>query len=323
VINPIYVVDRDSAGNYRQQWVYNADDDTIIDLSRHKIFNPDEKTGDFVSADGTKAPLGYWIVVGFENFEEALTSSLVDGPLLRIFIWTVAFAFGSVVSSFALGLFMAIILNDNFFGVRIIRSLLLIPWAVPGMIGILIWRGMLNGRVGVIPTTMEDLFHWAPPFFTDPNWAKFSILMVNLWFTYPYFMLVSSGALQSIPASIYEAAEVDGANAWNKFWALTLPLLLVSIGPLLIASFVFNFNNFLLIEALTEGGPKILGTNAPPVGHTDNLMTYTYRYAFSANGTRDFGFASAIAVMIFFLVALLTLLQFRLTKRWEEVGENV
>ena len=147
--------------------------------------------------------------------------------------------------------------------------------------------------------------------------------LVNLWLSYPYFMLICSGALQSIPSSIYEAAEVDGANAWNKFWSLTLPLLLVAVGPLLIASFTYNFNNYLLIEAMFQGGPTMIGTNAPPVGHTDNLISYTFRFAFGAGGTRDFGFASAIAIIIFIMVGLLTLLQFRFTKRWEEVGDNV
>lgn len=321
--NPIIVVEVGKAGNYRQRWVYDTDRDVLTDTTHYKAYFVDKTTGDFIAADGSRAPLGFWVFVGLKNFDDALTSSLIDGPLLRVFLWTVTFAFFSVLTAFAMGLLIALILNDGFPGVRIVRSLLLIPWAIPGMIGILIWRGMLNGLVGVIPTTMRGLFGDAPPFFTDPLWAKFSILLVNLWFAYPYFMLISSGALQSIPSSIYEAAEVDGANAWNKFWGLTLPLLLVSMGPLLIASFIFNFNNFLLIEGLTEGGPQIQGTNAPPVGHTDNLMTYTYRYAFSSGGTRNFGFASAIAVMIFVMVALLTLVQFRLTKRWEEIGENV
>ncbi|MCB9451375.1 MAG: ABC transporter permease subunit [Anaerolineaceae bacterium] len=252
-----------------------------------------------------------------------LFDTLLPVPLFKVFGWTVAFAFLSVLTAFSLGLFMALILNRDFPGVKVIRSLLIVPYAIPGMIGILIWRGMFNSNVGVIPATLRNIFGSSPAFFNDPGWAKFMILLVNLWFAYPYFMLLCSGALQSISASIYEAAEVDGANAWHKFWSLTLPLLLVAVGPLLIASFTFNFNNFLLIEGLIEGGPPIAGTAAPPVGHTDNLMTYTYRFAFSSSGTRDFGYASAIAVMIFLIVGTLTLLQFRLTRRWEEVGENV
>ncbi len=322
-LTPIYINQQGEAGNYKQRWVYDEELDSIFDLTLNKTYRPDRETGNFVAEDGTIAPLGYWVNIGLDNYTDAFTSSLVDGPLLQIFFWTISFAGLSVLTAFAMGLLMALILTDDVPFARIIRSILIIPWATPGMIGILIWRGMLNGQVGIIPSTMLDMFGWAPPFLTTPNWARFSILLVNLWFAYPYFMLISSGSLQSIPKSIYEAAEVDGANRWDKFWQLTLPLLLVSLGPLLIASFVFNFNNYLLIEALTGGGPQIQGTNAPTVGHTDNLITYTYRYAFSSGGTRDFGFASAIAVIIFFMVAMLTLLQFRLTKRWEEIGENV
>ncbi|MBE2270738.1 MAG: maltose transporter permease, partial [Anaerolinea sp.] len=93
--------------------------------------------------------------------------------------------------------------------------------------------------------------------------------------------------------------------------------------PLLIASFTYNFNNYLIIEAMFQGGPPMTGTSAPPVGHTDNLISYTFRFAFAAGGTRDYGFASAIAIVIFLIVSTLTLIQFRFTRRLEEIGENV
>lgn len=322
-LTPIRVNEQGQAGNYQQRWIWNEETETLLDRTRNKVFEPNGETGNFVAADGSNAPFGFWVFIGPENYIDAFTSQLVDGPLLQIFLWTIHFAFLSVVTSFALGLLLAIVLTEDIPGVRILRSILIIPWAIPGVVAVLIWRGMLNGNVGIIPSTMLDLFDWAPPFLTEPMWARFSILFVNMWFAYPYFMVLISGALQSIPSSIYEAATVDGASRIQQFWNLTLPLLLVSIGPLLVASVVFNFNNYFLIEALTEGGPPIQGTNAPPVGHTDNLMTYTFRYAFSADGTRNFGFASAIAMIIFMMVATLTLFQFRLTKQWEEIGENV
>lgn len=218
---------------------------------------------------------------------------------------------------------MALLLNGNANWLRYLRSIFIIPWAIPGMIGILIWRGMYNANFGIISTTLQNIFGWAPPFSSDPGWAKVAVLIVNLWFAFPYFMLIASGALQSISPSIYEAAKVDGANRWVQFRQMTLPLVLVSLGPLLIASFIFNFNNFLLLEALFQGGPPMAGTSAPPVGHTDNLITYTFRLAFSTGGTRDFGLASALAILIFVIVGALTILQFRLTGRWEEISENV
>lgn len=327
--NPIGILNRSEAGNFQQRWVFDEGRNVLTDKQTGLVYKADDKTGDFVAPDGSHAPLGYWVVIGFDNFREIFSSSLLEGPLPTVFAWTVAYALGGVVTSFALGLFMAIMLDVNWRGIRIVRSLLLIPWAIPGMISILIWRGMLQGASqitevsGIIPTTLHDIFGWTPPFFTDPTWAKISILVVNMWFAYPYFMLISSGAMQSIPSSIYEAARVDGANPWHQFRYLTLPLILVSLGPLLIASFIYNFNNYLLLEALNGGGPVMKGAHVPPVGHTDNLITYTYRYAFSSGGTHDFGLASAIAVVIFIIVALLTLAQFRLTRRWEEIGENV
>lgn len=322
---PIGIRSRTEAGKFVPRFSFDEATNTLTDIQAGKTYIADDTIGNFVARDGSIAPLGYWVTVGLNNFGRIFNSSLIGGPLVRVFLWTIAFALLSVLTAFAVGLMMSLILNKQFRGVRLIRSLLFIPYAIPGMIGILIWRGMLNERFGVISVTLNNLFGQgaAPPFFSDAGWAKFSVLLVNLWFAYPYFMLICSGALQSISPAIYEAAEVDGATPWDKFWNLTLPLLLVSVGPLLIASFIFNFNNFLLLEALNDGGPAIAGTAAPPVGHTDNLMTYTYRLAFSSGGTRDFGFASSIAVVIFFIVGTLTLVQFRLTRRWEEVSESV
>ncbi|MBN1562835.1 MAG: ABC transporter permease subunit [Anaerolineae bacterium] len=320
--NPIGIVAMNKAGNYRQRWYWEEDRNAFRDDMTGMYYQATDE-GQFVAPNNEEAPLGFWKFIGLENYKEVFTSSLKDGPLLAVFLWTVAFSFFSVLTAFSVGLLMALLLEGYPFA-RYIRSLLLIPWAIPGMIGILIWRGMLRGTDGVIPAVMRDLFNWAPPFFTDPGWAKFAILLVNLWFAYPYFMLITSGTLQSIPAALYEAAEVDGANVWSKFWKVTLPLLLVSVGPLLVASFVFNFNNYLLIEALNGGGPQMTEPYAPPVGHTDNLITYTYNYAFSSGGGGgNFGLASAIAVLIFFIVGMLTIFQFQLTRRWEEVGENV
>src|SRR5690606_2431023 len=112
----------------------------------------------------------------------------------RVFLWTFAFAFFSVTTSFAVGLGMALVLNANFRGVRAVRSLLIIPYAIPGMISILIWRGMLNPNVGIVTTTIQDVFGWAPPWFSDGGWAKVAVLLVNLWLSYPYFMLICSGS---------------------------------------------------------------------------------------------------------------------------------
>jgi ABC-type sugar transport system permease subunit len=225
--------------------------------------------------------------------------------------------------NFSLGLAIAIMFNDPDFPFKkLIRSLLIIPYTVPALLTIRIWRGMLNPELGIVNRTLESLIGWAPPWYTDQWWGKIAILIINLWLSYPYFMLICSGALQSIPDDYYAAAKVDGASSWQQFWKITLPLLLVAVGPLLIASFVFNFNNFNLIYIFNQGRPPMAGTPTP-AGHTDILISYVYNLAFSGRRGVDYGFAAAITIVIFFIVGAITLIQFRYTRMWEEVSENV
>ncbi|MRR30960.1 ABC transporter permease subunit, partial [bacterium] len=203
------------------------------------------------------------------------------------------------------------------------RTLLLIPYTIPSVITILIWRGMLNPEFGVVNRMLESLFGWAPPWTTEPFWARCAILLVNLWLGFPYMMLITSGALQSIPGDLYEAATVDGANNWKRFTKITLPLLLVAVGPLLISSFIFNFNNFGLIYLFIGGGPPIAGASTQ-AGHTDILISYVYNLAFASGGRGvQYGLASAISLILFIIVSTITLMQYRLTNMWEEVSENV
>jgi ABC-type sugar transport system permease subunit len=117
---------------------------------------------------------------------------------------------------------------------------------------------------------------------------------------------------------MYEAADIDGAPPGLQFRSLTLPLLLVSVAPLLIGSFSFNFNNFTLIDLYAQGGPPIVGA-ATPAGQTDILISYTYRLAFGGGQGADYGLASAIALFIFTIVALITIFNFRYTRQLEEL----
>ena len=134
--------------------------------------------------------------------------------------------------------------------------------------------------------------------------------------------LISSGALQSIPQEIYGAAKVDGTNIWQSFRFITLPLLLVAVGPLLLASYVYNFNNFNLIYLFLQGGPPIAGASTR-AGHTDIMISYVYNLAFEGGRGQNFGLASAVTLLIFIVVIVITLIQFRYTQMWEEVSENV
>lgn len=302
-------------------YVYDPDQDAMINQETGVVYK--NVRGTFTSADGRSLRPGFIESIGFTNFREFFVSPALRGPLVRIVSWNFAFAFFSLLLNFSLGLAIAILFNDpNFPLKKLIRSLLIIPYTVPALITILIWRGMLNPELGVIDRVLESWIGWAPPWFTDQWWAKIAILIVNLWLSYPYFMLVSSGALQSIPDEIYDAARVDGASSWQKFSNITLPLLLVAVGPLLIASFTFNFNNFNLIYLFNAGGPPMAGTPTP-AGHTDILISYVYNLAFSGSRGINYGFASAITIIIFFIVGTITLFQFRYARMWEEVSENV
>jgi ABC-type sugar transport system permease subunit len=180
---------------------------------------------------------------------------------------------------------------------------------------------MLNVDFGIVNRILQDLFATKIPWFHDPLWARVAVLLVNLWLGYAYMMIVCLGALQSIPQELYEAARVDGANRWQQFGKVTLPLLLISIAPLLIGSFAFNFNNFNVIFLLTGGGPPIPGA-ITPAGATDILISYTYNLAFGAAGAR-YGFAAAVSLIIFMIIGTISAINFRLTRSLERVGESL
>jgi ABC-type sugar transport system permease subunit len=279
--------------------------------------------GAYTAPDGKQLRPGFISSIGFSNFKDFFVSPALRGPLVRIVLWNFAFAIFSLILNFGLGLAIAIMYNDQHFPFkRLIRSLLIVPYTIPALLTILVWRGMMNPELGVLTKALESVFGWAPPWFTNQWWAKIAILLINLWLSYPYFMLICSGALQSIPTDYYDAAQVDGASSAQQFWRITLPLLLVAVGPLLIASFIFNFNNFNLIYLFNAGGPPIAGTPTP-AGHTDILISYVYNLAFTGTRGVNYGFAAAITIIIFFIVGAITLFQFRYTSMWEEVSENV
>ncbi|MFF2273445.1 ABC transporter permease subunit [Agromyces sp. NPDC058136] len=289
---------------------------TMTDLTTGTVYS-DTGVGAFTAEDGEQLLPGWQITVGFDNFVRAVTDTRLAGPLLYVTAWTFAFALISVASTFFLGLFLAIVFNDmRMRGRKIYRVLMILPYAIPSFLSALIWAGMMNESFGFINQVL--LGGASIPWLTDPWLAKVSILIVNLWLGFPYMFLVCMGALQSIPDDIQEAAKVDGAKPWAIFRLIKLPLLLVTVAPLLIASFAFNFNNFNTIYMLTDGGPRDSG--APiPVGYTDILITMVYKVAFTGQ-TRDYGLASAYSIIIFIVVAVISIIAFRRTKSLEELN---
>lgn len=320
----VRVLSLDTARPVETRYLYDAEADTITDRLEGTVYRP--KRGTFTAEDaegGTKLRPGFWVAVGAENFRRLFTSPALTGPFLRVFLWTFIYAILSVVLAFSFGLFFALVFNHpKMPGKRVIRSLMLIPYALPAFISVNIWRAMFSRHFGVIHTALESLFGGSPLWLADPFWARIGILIVQTWLGFPYMMLICTGALQSLPSELFEAATIDGAGPWRKFRNLTLPLLLVSVGPLLIGSFVFNFNNFTVIDIYAEGGPPMAGT-VTPAGHTDILITYIFRLAFAGGRGADYGYAAAITIVIFVVLAVITALQFRYTRIWEEISENV
>jgi len=271
-----------------------------------------EVQGSFVADNGQRLDPGWRAIIGWENYKR-INSPDVRGPFIRVFIWTFVFAIGSVLFTFALGLFLALVFaNERMKGRRFYRLAMVVPYALPSFMTALVWKGMMNQQFGVINRFFGINVPWL-----DGQWAPYgSILLVNLWLGFPYMFLVCTGALQGIPSDLKEAAFVDGATGLHAFKRITLPLLLIAVAPLLIASFAFNFNNFNIIYLLTEGKPPIPRSDA---GRTDILISYTYKLAFAGGRGSDYGFASAISVIIFMIVASISAFSFRFTRAFEEV----
>jgi arabinogalactan oligomer/maltooligosaccharide transport system permease protein len=297
---------------------YDPAADTMTDTTTGVVYEASSE-GLFEAEDGTTLQVGWRVPVGFDNFVTAFSDSRYAGPFLQILAWTVVLALASVVGTFLLGLFLAIALNDDRMrGRKIYRTLVILPYAIPPFLGALLWSGLLNGRFGYIN---EVLLGGATiPWLTDPWLAKLSIIGVNMWLGVPYMFLICTGALQSLPTDVFEAARIDGAGRWRTWRSITLPLLLISTAPLLISTFAFNFNNFTLVYMLTNGGPRFEDASVP-LGHTDILITMVYNIS-GLDGTapRNYGLASALSIVIFLIVGTISAIAFRQTRKLEEMS---
>ena len=293
---------------------YDAATDTFTSVETGAVFS-DNGRGSYATPTGETLEQGWRVGVGFDNFKRIFTDPLVRDPFLSVFLWTFVYAGVSVLLTFALGLFLAVTLNKS--GLRLRRTqraLLVIPYAIPAFLAVLVWGGLLNDDFGVI----NNILGIHVPWLFDASWAKVSCILVNFWLGFPYFFLICTGALQAIPDELSEAARVDGASGPQVFRKVTFPLLLVAVAPLLIASFAFNFNNFNNIYFLTRGGPY--GEDQVVAGSTDILISYTYKLAFQAAGGADYGLAAAVSIIIFFIIATISAISFSRTKALENLA---
>ena len=304
-----------TAAIYTSSLEWDPDAQTLTDTDTGTVYEATD-TGNFVAADGSELPAGWIVTVGFDNFVRAVTDATLAGPLLKVTGWTFAFAILTVLTSFGLGLLFAIIYNDPRIRARkTLRTLFILPYAFPAFMSALLWQGMLNREFGII----NDWFFFGADinWLGDPFLAKVAVLWVNLWLSYPYWFLVCTGALQSLPGETMEAARIDGAGRWRQFRSITLPLLMVSTAPLAIASFAFNFNNFTIIYMLTEGGPPFPGTSG--LGSTDILISAIYHISGVSGGVADYGLASALSIVVFVVVGVISAIAFRQTRKLEEI----
>lgn len=281
------------------------------------ILTANHDTGFFVDRQGNQIPPGWRVTIGLDNFKRIFQSEGIREPMVRVFLWTFFFAFASVVLTFAVGLTLAVILQWPHLRYKAAyRILLILPYAVPAFISILVFKGLFNQNFGEINLILEALFGIRPNWFSDGTLARTMVLIVNTWLGYPYMMLLAMGFLQAVPSDHKKAAALEGASSLRVFFTITLPQIIPPFLPLLIASFAFNFNNLVLIFLLTRGLPDIPGT-AIPAGETDILASFTYRLAFD-NAGQQFGLAGAITLLIFVVVAAISYANFVAMRRAAE-----
>ncbi len=303
---PLYTLQEDGETLYN-----NRTEETLRPNMEVGYYQPVDENGQFV---GSTVSPGFVVNIGTHNFERVWKDDGIKEPFISIFIWTIVFSALTVLFTLVIGLVLASVVQwEALKGRSVYRLLLILPYAVPAFISILIFKGLFNQSFGEINMLLEGLFGISPAWFSDPFMAKTMILIVNTWLGFPYMMILCMGLLKAIPDDLYEASAIDGANFVTNFTRITLPMMLKPLTPLLIASFAFNFNNFVLIQLLTGGGPNMIGTSEP-AGYTDLLVSYTYRIAFEGAGGQDFGLASAVATLIFLLVGALALINLRVTK---------
>ena len=253
--------------------------------------------------------------VGLDNYVTVFSGSIKD-VFFPVLGWTVCFAVFSTVGSYAMGLLLAVLLNNpNMKESKIYRAILIVPWALPSTIAILAWQGLLNEQYGGINNLLHALGIVSNiPWLTNPFWARVGIVIVNVWLGFPYMMNVCLGGLQAISADYYEAAKMDGASKFQCFQKITLPMVTRLSIPLVISTFAANFNNFGNIYMITQGGPARVDNQF--AGYTDILASTTYKMTTWSN---RYELSATFSVLIFLIVGTFTLINMHLSGAFKEV----
>ena len=253
--------------------------------------------------------------VGVTNFTNIWRLSTFRSAFGAVLGWTIIWALAASTVQIVIGIFTAIIANQPFIkGKRIFGVIFLLPWAVPAFITILTFSNMFNDSIGAINTQVIPLLGKVLPFLnghlipwkTDPTWTKIALIMMQGWLGFPYIYVLTLGILQSIPNDLYEAAYIDGANAWQKFRNITFPMILAVAAPTLISQYTFNFNNFSIMYLFNDGGPGTVGGGA---GSTDILISWIYRLTTGA--APQYSMAAAVTLIISLIVISISMIAFK------------
>lgn len=270
----------------------------------------------FTNYDRDHQPPGnlfHWI--GLTNFAQVLDFS---GELGRTFWhvlgWTVVWAIFATFLNYFFSMIIALIINrkgtkfKSFWRFGFVLSI-----AVPQFVSLLIMNTMLQpeGAVNILLRNLGFLAQGQSlPFWTDVTWARVTLIIVNLWVGIPYGILTMTGILQNIPEDLYEAARVDGANAFIIFFKITLPYMLFVTAPKLITDFVANINNFNVIYLLTGGVPATMDYYKMSAGKTDLLVTWLYKLTIDQ---KDYNLGAVISIFVFAISAISALVVFKRT----------
>jgi arabinogalactan oligomer / maltooligosaccharide transport system permease protein len=252
--------------------------------------------------------------VGLKNFFDLFQLESWRQTFFSVLSWTIIWTFVATTFQVALGMFLAILVNQkDVKGKAIIRTVFILPWAVPAFVSILVFAGMFNESFGAINRDILGLFGIDPiPWMTEAMYTKIALIMIQTWLGFPFIFAMVTGVLQSIPEELYEAATVDGATNFQKFKNITLPLVLFATAPILITQYTFNFNNFNIIYLFNGGGPAVSGANA---GGTDILISWIYSLTMTS---AQYSKAAAITMLLSLIVIGVALWQFKRTKSFQE-----
>jgi len=252
--------------------------------------------------------------VGFKTFADLVTLKSWSKTFFGVLSWTVIWAVIATVTTYFGGILVALLVESK--GVRykkLWRTIFIIPYAIPQLISLLVMRNLFNGQFGPINQYLGYFGLEKLPWLTDPFWAKVTVIIVNMWVGIPVSMLLVMGVLTSIPRDLYEAADVDGATGFQKFKIITLPFIMFSTAPILIMQFAGNINNFNVIFLLTNGNP--VNGEYQYAGSTDLLVTWLYKLTLDNS---MYNMASAVGIIIFLIIASLSIISYRNTKSFKE-----